>query len=142
MLVQDVMTRGVVTVPPQACVADAARQMASMSVGCLVVVDDDQIVGLLTDRDLVVRVIAHELPHVTSVGQVMSRSVVTVDAGADLADAYALFSRHTLRRLPVQHAGEVVGVLAIDDLLLELSAELRLLLHPVLEERDAPLPTG
>lgn len=142
MLVRDLMTTGVVSVPRQSSVADAARQMAALSVGCLLVMDDDAIVGVVTDRDLVVRVIARDLPHFTPIDQVMSRTVVTVDARADVSTAYELFSRHTLRRLPVTQGSEVVGVLAVDDLLLELSTELRALLHPVREERDAPLPVS
>jgi signal-transduction protein with cAMP-binding, CBS, and nucleotidyltransferase domain len=140
MLVQDLMTTTVVTIPPEASIDDAARQMAGLGVGSLVVVDDDSVVGIVTDRDLVVRGLARGEPPGTSVDRVMSSRLVTLSPLDDVGAAYRTFAAHKVRRLPVVVDGFPVGIIALDDLLLAISRQLSELVHPVRDEMDDPAP--
>ena len=140
MLVQDLMTTTVVTIPPEASLDDAARQMAGLGVGSLVVVDDDTVLGIVTDRDLVVRGLARGEPADTPIGRVMSSQLVTLSPADDVATAYRTFAAHGVRRLPVLVDGFPVGLLALDDMLLQISRQLSELVMPVREELADPAP--
>jgi CBS domain-containing protein len=103
--------------------------MRKHHVGSLVVVDsaadDDRPVGIVTDRDLVLAVMAEGLdPSLFTVGDIMSLELVTAPASADLLDATLLLRRHLVRRLIVlDDAGRVVGLAALEDLLEALTRE-------------------
>ena len=85
-----------------------------------VVVDDRRLVGILTDRDIVVRVVAEGLdPAVVRVGEVASRDPVTVGSDQALDEAMELMARHRVRRLPVVDDGRLVGVVSQADIALE-----------------------
>jgi CBS domain-containing protein len=119
-LVQDVMTTELVTLPPTGTVAEAARLMLENDVGDVLVVDGDQLIGLVTDRDIVVRSVALDLdPDETTVGSICSAIVTAVRPGTSVADSLALMRGHAIRRLPVTTEGRPVGVLTIGDLALE-----------------------
>ena len=78
-------------------------------------------VGIVTERDLVIRVIAKNLPHVTPVSEVMSSPLLTIDANVSLKKAARLMGERKIRRLPVSENGGVVGVLVASDVLRRLS---------------------
>lgn len=111
----------------------AAKLMREYHVGALVVVDETQdlrtVAGLLTDRDIVISVIAPELaPETLSVGEVMSAKPVTVAEDASLLDVMRSMRAHGVRRIPVvTDQQELVGLLALDDILEVLAQELGLL---------------
>ena len=145
MRTTDAVRRSGIGVTPERTVREAAAIMEQAGVGSLAVVDGDQIVGIVTDRDLVRRVLAPSLPPDARVDAVMSSPVVTIDADADLHDAFALFRSHGLRRLAVVREGRLVGMITIDDLLVDLAADLADLARPLTGEiifgqRDAPTP--
>ncbi|MGW3132739.1 CBS domain-containing protein [Streptomyces sp. NPDC001123] len=132
MKVSEAMTAPPVTVTPDVRLAEAARRMAGASVGSVLVVDGEgMLVGIVTDRDIVLRGLAAGLDRDAEVRAVMSGRVVTVDAADDLQAAYGAFRRTGVRRLPVLALGRVVGVLAIDDLFLDVFRRLADLLGPV-----------
>lgn len=112
--------RPVQTVAPDASVREAAQRMVDAHVGSLVVVADEVPVGMVTDRDLVVRVLGHGLSAETSrVEELMSSPAITVEAGASLGEAAALLRRFGIRRLPmVDERGALAGIVTADDLLL------------------------
>ena len=119
--------------------------MEQAGVGSLVVVDGGRLVGLVTDRDLVRRGLAKGLDPTARIDGLMSAPVTTIAADADLHDAFALFRTHAVRRLPVVRDETVVGVLTIDDLLVDVAADLADLARPVTAEvifgqRDAQVP--
>ncbi|WP_236654710.1 CBS domain-containing protein [Streptacidiphilus anmyonensis] len=101
-------------------------------------------VGVVTDRDVTVRAVAPGRDLEAPVATVMSEPVVTVDADADLADAYRAFRRSGRRRLPVVVQGRVVGLLAVDDLFLDVFQRYADLLGPVSWSTltDEPLDEG
>ncbi len=115
--VQDVMTQNPRTVEAAQMVVDAARLMRDEDVGIAPVVEGGRLVGTLTDRDVAVRVVAEgKDPQSTSVREVASTDLVTVDPQQDFDEAVRLMSEHQLRRLPVvEEDGRLVGILAQAD---------------------------
>lgn len=134
MRTMDAMRRSGVGVEPGRTIEDAAALMEHTGVGSLAVIDGERLVGIVTDRDLVRRALARALPLDARVDAVMTAPVVTIDANADLHDAYARFRTNAVRRLAVVDGERFVGMLAIDDLLMDLSAELADLIRPVTAE--------
>lgn len=116
-VVRDVMTSSPTTVTPQTSVVEAARLMEKEDVGPLPVVEDGSLVGIVTDRDLVVRVIAEGRdPASTVVGEVCSSKPVTVSPDDDVSHALTLLAKHQVRRLPVAEGDQIVGIVAQADL--------------------------
>lgn len=141
----DAVRRSGVAVAPDRTVREAATLMDAAGVGSLAVVDGERLVGIVTDRDLVRRAVARGLDGDVRVDGVMTTELVTIDADADLHDAFATFRTHGIRRLPVMRSGRFVGMLTIDDLLVDVAADLADLARPVTAEilfahRDAPVP--
>ena len=117
--VADVMTPGVESTTSSQALRDAARTMREGDFGSMPVVDDGRLVGVLTDRDIVVRGVAEGVdPTVCRVGDVASRDPVTVAPDQDLEDAMELMARHRVRRLPVVSDGRLVGVVSQADVAL------------------------
>jgi len=129
----ELCSREVVTVLRSTALNEAARLMRERHVGCLVVVDEGPegrfVAGILTDRDIVTAVVAREVsPLMLRVADVMSSDVATISEDASLHQAIALVERRGVRRLPVvASGGALVGLLAADDLLRQLAADLRAL---------------
>lgn len=120
-----------VTVTPAATVRAAAQRMDEEGVGSLLVVEGGRLRGVLTDRDVVVRALAPGLGEDVTVAEVMSAPAVTVDVTDGVDAAYRAFRRSGFRRLPVVDGHRPVGVLAVDDLLLDVFQRFADLLGPV-----------
>ncbi len=137
------LTPLVYTVTPEATVWEAAELMRRRGVGDLVVVEDLKPVGILTDRDIVLRVTAAGLsPLDLPVRDVMSAQPVTVPREMEIGEGIALMARHGIRRLPiVDERGRLVSILTLDDiLLLQLDdpCEVRNIVRRQLSVADAP----
>jgi CBS domain-containing protein len=118
--VKSAMTSDVKTAAPSQPLTDAARLMAEEDVGVVPVVDGERLVGVLTDRDIVIRAIAiGGDPRTVEIGEIASRDPVTVRPDDDLDDALRLMAQHQVRRLPVVEDGRLVGVLATADVAME-----------------------
>ena len=114
------MTPGVRAVAPTDSVMEAARTIKEQDVGSLPVVEGERVVGIVTDRDIVVRAVAEDVdPRTATVGDVASGDLVTVEPDEDLDDALKLMAQHRVRRLPVVENGRLVGVVAQADVALE-----------------------
>ncbi len=145
MQIIDATRRSAVAVPPERTIAEVAQLMETATVGSVAVVDGERLVGIVTDRDLVRRALARGLDGAARVDGVMTSPVVSIDAHADLHDAYALFSHHAIRRLAIVDGPRFVGMLSIDDVLIDLTADLSNLVRPVTAEvffghHEAPVP--
>ena len=144
MPVGEICNREVVVAERTTTIVEAARLMRRYHVGDLVVVDEVQDrrvpVGMVTDRDMVVEVIAREQPFAScTVSAVMSATVVCVPETAGVIEAIQLMRSHGVRRVPVVDAGgALVGILAADDLLDLLAEELSALarIAPRGQERE------
>lgn len=105
--------RKLVKAAPKILVDQAAKLMAAKNVGAILVVDDGRLVGIFTERDLLVRVVARGLDaHVTQLGEVMTRSPQTIDP--DKPFGYALLVMHEkgFRHLPVVDGGKPIGIVS------------------------------
>ncbi|HEX5028048.1 MAG TPA: CBS domain-containing protein [Gaiellaceae bacterium] len=115
--VKDVMTPRPTSVGSDETVVEAARRMLSEDVGSLPVVSGDQLVGMVTDRDLVLHVLARDLdPHKVPVSDVCSDEPVTAAPEEPIDDAVQRMASEQVRRLPVVDAGKLVGILAQADI--------------------------
>ena len=121
--VNAIMTPAPAAIRPDQPVTDAARIMRDQGIGTVLVVEDGELTGLLTDRDIVVRAIAEGLdPAATPVGQICSRDLTTVRPDEDADAAVARMREHGVRRVPVVAEGSPVGILSIGDMALERDA--------------------
>ncbi|MEU0007999.1 CBS domain-containing protein [Streptomyces sp. NPDC006314] len=122
--VRDIMTSQLVTVEPQASVTAVAQKMRDEDIGVVLVVEDDELRGLVSDRDLVVRALAEGGdPEQRTVASACSGDVVTVTPDEDLDHAVELMREHSIRRLPVVEQGHPVGIVSLGDMAIERDAE-------------------
>lgn len=122
--VRDAMTAAVRAASPTDSLADAAKLMKEEDVGSLPVVDGGRLIGIVTDRDIVVRAIAELAdPQSVRVADVASHELVTVESEQALDEALKLMARHRVRRLPVVEDGMLVGVLAQADVAIKADDE-------------------
>jgi CBS domain-containing protein len=113
--VRDVMAGPVVAVGLDDSAADAARLMRDNDTGDVVVVDDGRLAGILTDRDLAVRLVAEGIDPFVACSEVFSRDPVTISPDEPLARAAELMAENAIRRLPVCEGNDVVGFLSLGD---------------------------
>jgi len=119
--VRDLMTPNPSTVRAGASVVEAAKLMRDHDIGDVVVIEDDRLCGILTDRDIVVRGLAQGAdPATTKVGDICSRDLTTVTPTTSVAQAIQVMRGKAIRRLPVvEDGGRVVGIVSIGDLAVE-----------------------
>jgi CBS domain-containing protein len=117
MQLREIMTPGVVTATADSDVLSVAQLMRDHAVGSVVICDAEGAPSaMVTDRDLAVRALAEDRPVSERVDTHASRPLVTGDPEMDLSEAAALMVRHRVRRLPVVEAGELVGIVTLDDI--------------------------
>ncbi len=116
MKVRDAMTERVITARPDTTLEEIASMMKSQDTGAIPVVDEGELMGIVTDRDIVVRCIADGGdPSDTTAEEIVSEELETIDPESDLDEAIELMSQKQIRRLPVVDNGELVGMLSIGD---------------------------
>jgi CBS domain-containing protein len=117
--VETVMATDVATVDPASSLADAAERLADAEAGALPVCEEDRLIGVISDRDIVVRSLAQgEDPSRVRVGNCVTPEPATIAPSAPLEDAVRLMSERAVRRLPVVRDGAVVGMLSEHDVAL------------------------
>lgn len=118
--IRDVMTSNPCTIDADKDVAYAAKMMKDENVGMAPIVEGDQLIGVLTDRDIAIKVVAEgKDPQTTKARDVASKDIVTVDPQQDLDEALRLMAQHQIRRVPVvEEDGKVVGIVAQADIAL------------------------
>jgi CBS domain-containing protein len=116
--IKDVMTSNPCTIDAGQSVAYAAKMMREEDVGLAPIVEGDKLIGMLTDRDIAIRVVAEERnPDQVKVADVASKQVVTIDPQQDLEEALRIMGKHQVRRLAVvEEDGKLVGVVAQADI--------------------------
>jgi CBS domain-containing protein len=115
--IREVMTEDVVVMPTTATVNDAGREMRERDIGNVVVVEGDSVVGILTDRDIVVRAVAEDrAPSETRIGVIASRDPETLSPEDTIEDAIRTMRDKAIRRLPVVEQGRPIGIVSIGDL--------------------------
>lgn len=115
--VREIMTRPVITANADLDIFSAAKKMAQANVGSLIIVAEGKPIGILTERDLVKKVVAKAVdPRSVLVGDIMNSPVVSIEPDASLREAAALMLRSGVKRLPVISDGRLVGVITDTDL--------------------------
>lgn len=128
MLVQSVMMRDVVHVEPVTLVSEAARLMNEKGLRCLVVAADQEVKGVVTDSDIIFRVVGRGLdPTKIKVEEMMTKDPATISPEVDLFDAVRVMEQKRIRRLPVVKDGRLVGILSIGDVAANLMVRMELL---------------
>lgn len=106
------------SVPPHATVFEAVQKMVEARIGAVLVVADDKLVGIFSERDVLVRVVSfHRDPLTTPVAHVMTIDPVTIDAGMSVEDVLDQHSGKEFRHLPVMEDGRLIGMVSVRDLL-------------------------
>ncbi len=114
--VKDIMTKNIAYVNPMSTVTEAAQLMQKHNVGSIPVCDQSGVVGIVTDRDIVVRNVAHGTnPQSTSVKDVMTTGVTSVSPETDINEASRIMSNSQIRRLPVVDKNMIVGMVSLGD---------------------------
>ncbi len=117
MKVKDIMTKDVAHIKPDSSVFEAATLMQQHNVGSIPVCDNNGVVGMVTDRDIVVRnVITGSDPKSTPVSNIMTTNVATVSSNTDVDDLGVIMSQKQIRRIPVVENNALVGIVALGDL--------------------------
>lgn len=126
MKVSEVMTHGIEGVQASDSVLHAAIRMKELDIGSVAVFEKDNAVGMITDRDITVRVVGQSLnPAHTSVGEVMSKEPVVCQEEYDLQQAVEIMENHKVRRLLVKNSsGKISGIITIDDIALRGGSQL------------------
>jgi CBS domain-containing protein len=117
-IIKDVMTSNPCSIDAEKSVAYAAKMMREEDVGLAPIVEGDKLIGMLTDRDIAIRVVAEgRNPEQVKVADVASKQVVTIDPQQDLDEALRVMAKHRVRRLAVlEEDGKLVGVVAQADI--------------------------
>ncbi|MED0984991.1 CBS domain-containing protein [Bacillus paramycoides] len=114
--VRELMSTNIVQCTPLDNVYEAAVKMKEEAIGMIPVVENEQVIGLVTDRDLVVRGIAEKHPGSNKITDVMTTNIVSISPDDSVERATELMAQHQIRRLPVVDGGQFVGMLALGDL--------------------------
>ncbi len=122
---RDVMTEGCECIGENETVADAARKMKELNIGSLPICgEDERLKGMLTDRDIVVKVLAEGRdPATTTAGELGEGKPVTIGADDSISEALSTMKEHAVRRLPVIDGHDLVGIVTQGDLAKEIDEE-------------------
>lgn len=113
--VKDIMTKDVVTIESNRTAFDAAHVMAEKELGCVIVVVQAFPVGIITERDIVRRIVAKRASFDTKVTDVMTKTLITVEPETSLREAARIMSSNKIRRLPVLKQNKLVGIIVASD---------------------------
>jgi len=113
--IRDIMTKNVESCSLLDNVYEVALKMKELNVGAIPILDQDKIVGMITDRDIVIRGVAEKHPGSSKVEDIMSKQLITVTPDSTSKEAAKLMAEHQIRRLPVVEEGKLVGIVSLGD---------------------------
>ncbi len=118
MFVKDIMAVNVVTMPPDATVLEVSKSMAEMDIGSIIIIDKDRPVGIITESDIVRRVIAEEKDaKKTTASDIMTSPIIHVEPGTGLTDAMRVMAKSNIRRVAVLKNNSLAGIITSRDIL-------------------------
>ncbi len=124
MNVGDIMSTELVTCSPNDTIYQVAKKLQQEDIGSCPVVDQNKLVGIVTDRDITVRAVSRDLDvHNTRVGDIMTTNIIVGSPSMSLEDACMLMADHQVRRLPIVQNDNLVGIIAQADLAIDLEEE-------------------
>ncbi|WP_042456077.1 CBS domain-containing protein [Neobacillus dielmonensis] len=113
--IRDIMTDDIECCTLLDNVYEVAVKMKEYNVGAIPIVDNERLVGMITDRDIVIRGVAEKNPGSTKVEKVMSDKLITISPEATSREAIKLMSEHQIRRIPVVEDGKLIGMVSLGD---------------------------
>ena len=118
MFVKDIMAVNVVTMPPDASIFEVSKSMTEMDIGSVIISDNERPVGIITEADIVRRVIAGEKdPKATSASEIMSSPIIHVEPGTGLTEAMRVMAKSNIRRVAVLKNNSLAGIITSRDIL-------------------------
>ena len=119
--VKDIVTKSILSLDLGKTVLEAANLMKDNGRGSLIIYEGINPRGIITETDLIRRVLAENLPYTTKVKEVMSKPLITVESDMDIKDAVTLMLLKKIRRLPIDENGKLIGIITSNDLLYQFS---------------------
>lgn len=116
MKIAEIMTTDVETCPPTVTIQDIAAKMREINVGSIPICEEGRIVGIVTDRDIVLRCIAEELGADAPISEIFSETLITGTEEMLIEEAASLMARHQIRRLPIVRKEQVIGIVSLGDI--------------------------
>lgn len=116
MKIAEMMTTDVETCPPDVSIRDIAAKMREINVGSIPICEEGRLVGIVTDRDIVLRGLAEELEADAPISEIFSETLVTGTEDMTVEEAAALMAKHKIRRLPIVRNERVVGIVSLGDI--------------------------
>jgi len=113
--VKDIMTKKVATIESGKTIYNAAQLMAEKNLGCLIVVVKGFPVGIITEKDIVHRVVAKRAQTDTKLAEVMTKTLITVEPDTSIREAARMMSANKIHRIPVLKENKLVGIVAASD---------------------------
>jgi CBS domain-containing protein len=128
VLVRDVMSKDIKVVRPDTSVREVVATMNKFDIGSIIVVQGGRPVGIITERDILKRLVGQSLtPETLTARQIMTSPVVTISETASIEEAAKLMAKKKVKRLPVMSNGELVGILTFTDIVFKIPALLSVL---------------
>lgn len=116
MKIAEIMTTDVETCPPTVTIQDIAAKMREINVGSIPICEEGRIVGIVTDRDIVLRCIAEELGADAPISEIFSETLITGTEEMLIEEVASLMARHQIRRLPIVRKEQVIGIVSLGDI--------------------------
>ncbi|MGY5143832.1 MAG: CBS domain-containing protein [Candidatus Nitrosopumilus sp. bin_32a] len=121
ILIQDIMTRALITVNLSTTAFQVAKMMEQGGIGAIMVQDDSNPVGIVTDRDFATKIAANNLPLDTPVEKIMSSPLITINHNESISSAAERMTSKKIRKLAVTENGKIVGIVTSTDLVTQLT---------------------
>lgn len=121
ILVQDVMTKAIISVTNETTVFQVAKMMEQGGIGAVLVKKNGNLSGIITDRDYATKIVAHNLPSDTPVEQIMSSPLITINFDESISAAAERMTSKKIRKLAVTDNGKIIGLITSTDLVTQLT---------------------
>lgn len=121
IIVKDIMTKSLITVNPTTIALQIAKMMEQGEIGAILVKDNENLVGIVTDRDFATKITANKLPFDTPVEKIMSSPLITINHNEPISAAAEMMSSKKIRKLAVSENGNIVGLITSTDLVNQLA---------------------
>lgn len=119
MRIDEIMTTDVETCKPDSTLQEVASKMREINVGSIPICHEGQLIGIVTDRDIVIRGIAEQIPTEAPISEILSADVITGSGSLSVEEVAELMAAHKIRRLPIVANDRLIGIVSIGDLATE-----------------------
>jgi len=114
--VNQVMSKNVLTLDKSTSLQEAAENMKKLNVGCVIVTENNNPIGIITERDFVTKIVAEGRPLFTEIQEVMSSPLITIDSEETIWEASELMKEKSIHKLPVKEKEQIAGIVTTTDI--------------------------